>query len=166
MICTSSLKCSSCDSQQENTITLPFGRIICDKCSEIQCLSTSDQLESHFGNQKFDLQKIKSPPQDMPKNVNIGITLYGLKQSLDNLQFDIKNCNKKINDKIDMIKLEIDINLNYCLEKLANKKGSDMNQMIIYTKQIMDRIDTKKLIRLKSQLALHIDYFNKLKNGN
>ena len=160
--------CSACESRQENTIKLPFGRILCDKCMEIQCLNASDQLESHFGNQNFHLKKRDSPPpQDTEKSENIGVTLYNLKQSLSNLQYDIANNDKKINEKIEKVKLEININLNYCLDKLANKKAIEEIKIInYYKKKIIDRFDSKKLIRLKSQLALHIDHINKLKNGN
>jgi len=136
----------------------PFGGYTCTRCIERQFEKEIDDSDVLM---PFQLDVFKESQIPVKNDTNMGVKLYNLKKELTQFNYDLKHYEQKIGEKIDALKLTIDINLNYCKNKIDKQKISQLNQLDIYKNQMLDQVDLVKIETQKSKLFEKKERLNK-----
>ncbi len=158
--------CKSCKvryTDASNLLKLPFGGSMCNSCIESQCES---ELEDYNALPAIELdifKDLQAPPKNPTTENNVGVKLYRLKNEINEFKEDIDNHAKRLATRIDGLKLAVDINLNFCKSKVDIQKVSELRQLDVYKKQMLDKVDTFKIQEQKSKLDEKEELLNKIK---
>ena len=165
-----SKKCSRC--HKIHLITdmqsLPFAGLICDGCISLQC--NVDQDDDELSTTDFSVDNFSVMFNDMmqkpkPRDESLGRKLNALKQSMITFAADVKNYKEIIRRKIELTRIEIFINSNFCKNKLERQRISETQQLDRYKKEVTDLLNADVFTKLKENAAKHAENFNKISNS-
>ena len=160
-------KCSVCKQKKSGNQfhKLPFGRVLCEDCIEKQCLNELSHADSQIvGNKQFNFRKIASPIKETSQNSNLGVKLYQLKQRLKQFHSDLNDHDVKIDQKCQLVQIQIGIHFNFCLTKIHAQRWAQLAQLDIYEKNILKNINITHINSLKDKMNQHYKpYYERVK---
>ena len=160
-------KCSVCKQKRigYQIHKLPFGRILCDHCIEKQCLNELSKADSQIaGNKQFNFRKIASPIKESSENPNIGVKLHQLKQRLKQFHSNLSDHDAKIDQKCQLVQIQIGIHFNFCLSKIQLQRLAQLEQLEIYERTILKNVNIPHINSIKCKINQHYKpYYERLK---
>jgi len=165
----SSKICSDCKLNVDNLVKLPFGKLVCETCIEIQC--TENIQEFHLTLSQLDSLSNKFKVNFTSDEDNLGVKLYKIKQDLHDFFTNMNQFETIINKRIDEIKLEININFDFCQNEINKSQQYNHQEIEKFQRDLLAKANKSKENN-KFQVLEHLyiqyaAYLNKLsKNIN